>query len=150
MNSKTIRIVLISPEVLKKKDVIQTLLTVRNSFVIKCIDEAHLFMIWGVQKSKGQSFRPAMQLSTGELERICRFSVWDWKHCLNSLMSNIISYLSLNLRERWGWRNFSSKNILLASSFDRTDIMYRFPFTLYCSLRGKWIIPIVPWCFFVT
>ena len=42
-------------------------MSIRTSIVIKCVDEAHLFFSWGLEKKKGRTFRPAMQLSTGEL-----------------------------------------------------------------------------------
>ena len=56
-----------SPEVLKRKEVIKTLMSVRTSIIIKVVDEAHLFFSWGLEKKRGKTFRPAMQLSTGEL-----------------------------------------------------------------------------------
>jgi superfamily II DNA helicase RecQ len=66
--SESVRIYFISPEMLKTKAVIHGLMSVRNDFVIKCVDEAHLFLNWGIVKKKGRkAFRPAMKLSTGEL-----------------------------------------------------------------------------------
>ena len=65
--SEEIKILFVSPEVLQQKIVIQALLSIRDSVVIKCVDEAHLFMAWGVEKKNGKTFRPAMQLSSGEL-----------------------------------------------------------------------------------
>ena len=68
VRSESVHILFISPETLKSDLVIQSLLSVKNDFVIKCVDEAHIFVAWGVEKKKGQkAFRPAMQLSTGEL-----------------------------------------------------------------------------------
>ena len=62
-----IKIILLSPEVLKRNEVIKSLMDVRSSIILKCVDEAHLFYSWGIEKQKGETFRPAMQLSTGEL-----------------------------------------------------------------------------------
>ena len=67
LKSEEIKIFFVSPETLKLKMVIQALLSIRDSVVLKCIDEAHLFMAWGVEKRNGKTFRPAMQLSSGEL-----------------------------------------------------------------------------------
>ena len=62
LKSEEIKIFFVSPETLKLKMVIQALLSIRASVVLKCIDEAHLFMAWGVEKRNGKTFRPAMQL----------------------------------------------------------------------------------------
>ena len=70
LESKEAKIILVSPEVLKQNSVIHALLSVRDSFVVKCVDEAHLFMQWGVAKKGCKTFRPAMQLSTGELSSL--------------------------------------------------------------------------------
>ena len=70
LKSADVMIVLISPELLHFKQVVQSLLSVRTSVVIKCIDEAHLFKAWGIDKNKGKNFRPAMQLATGELSTL--------------------------------------------------------------------------------
>ena len=68
LNSKTVKIYFTSPEVLKSPSVIRVLLAFAKDFVIKCVDEAHLFYSWGVKQKKGRNvFRPAMQLSSGEL-----------------------------------------------------------------------------------
>ena len=63
---KSVRVVFVSPETLKNKWVIQALLSERDCFLIKCIDEAHLFTSWGIEKQKKNIFRPAMQLPTEE------------------------------------------------------------------------------------
>ena len=73
--STEVRIVLLGPELLLQRPVIEALLSVRETFVIKCVDEAHLFMAWGVEKKKGKCFRPAMQLSTGELSTLGQIKV---------------------------------------------------------------------------
>ena len=67
LKSKTIRVFFVSPETLWQKTVVQELLSVRDSIVLKCIDEVHLFIAWGVEKKGIRTFRPAMQLSSGEL-----------------------------------------------------------------------------------
>ena len=67
LSSSTIKIVFVSPEVLEQTCVVQALLAVKESIILKLVDEAHLFAAWGVQKKKGRSFRPAMRLSSGEL-----------------------------------------------------------------------------------
>ena len=68
--STEVKIILLGPELLKLRSVVQALLSVRETFVIKCVDEAHLFMAWGVETKKGKHFRPAMKLSTGELSTL--------------------------------------------------------------------------------
>ena len=66
--SECVKIFFISPEMLKTNAVIDGLMSVGKDFVIKCVDEAHLFLSWGIVKKKGRkAFRPAMKLSTGEL-----------------------------------------------------------------------------------
>ena len=56
---------------MKQNCVIKALLGVRKDFVMKCVDEAHLFLAWGTEKKKGKkAFRPAMQLSSGELSSL--------------------------------------------------------------------------------
>ena len=67
---KEIKIILVSPEVLKLNPVVKSLMDVRSTIVLKCIDEAHLFLSWGIEKKRGKTFRPAMQLSTGELSSL--------------------------------------------------------------------------------
>ena len=71
LKSKSTKIFFISPESLKQNCIIQALISVGSDFVIKCIDEVHLFNSWGLKKNgKFKAFRPAMQLSTGELASI--------------------------------------------------------------------------------
>ena len=65
--SKDERILLLSPELLDNRLVIQALLNVKDDFVVKCIDECHLFAFWGSERSDSKAFRPAMRLSNGEL-----------------------------------------------------------------------------------
>ena len=61
---------------LKQNCIVQALICVGRDFVIKCIDEVHLFNSWGLKKSgKFKAFRPAMQLSTGELASIGGFTL---------------------------------------------------------------------------
>ena len=76
LKSKSIKIFFISPEMLKQNCIVQALICVGRDFVIKCIDEVHLFNSWGLKKSgKFKAFRPAMQLSTGELASIGGFTL---------------------------------------------------------------------------
>ena len=65
--SNGIRILLLSPELLENKLVTQTLLSIKDNFIIKCVDECHLFAFWGSDRSDSKVFRPAMRLSNGEL-----------------------------------------------------------------------------------
>ena len=68
LTSKNVKVFLVSPEVMKQDKVTRALLCVAKDFVIKCIDEAHLFLSWGMTKRKGgKVFRPSMNFSSGEL-----------------------------------------------------------------------------------
>ena len=68
VQSETVKIIFISPEMLNHKTILQALLSAKESIVIKCVDEAHLFVQWGSLRSKSnRSFRPVMKLSNGEL-----------------------------------------------------------------------------------
>ena len=65
---KSVKVLLVGPEVLAKKSVIQSLLSIKEEVCIKVVDEAHLFVQWSSDKKKGgKVFRPAMDLSSGEL-----------------------------------------------------------------------------------
>ena len=70
LKSDTVKILFLSPELLNTQTIIQALLSVSKEFVIKVIDEVHLYLSWGIKKKRGKSFRPAMQLSTGELSSV--------------------------------------------------------------------------------
>ena len=87
VKSREIKIILVSPEALKNKRVTEALLSERSAFVIKCVDEAHLFMEWGIQKRKKKSFRPAMKLSTGELSSLGKITLQSDKSSLSKFVN---------------------------------------------------------------
>lgn len=103
--SKKIRILLISPEMLSLKSVVQSLMSIREDIVIKCIDEAHLFLRWGMDRSKlEKGFRPAMKLSSGELACLGGFTLLQTA----TASFKTVTMLKAEFPEIKNWRQVSS------------------------------------------
>ena len=105
VKSSSVKILFVSPELLKLNEVIQSLISVSASFVIKCIDEAHLFLSWGTKqknRKKAKAFQPAMLLSTGELSSLCGITLLQTA----TATSKSVRLLQDQFPEITNWRKF--------------------------------------------
>ena len=65
-----VKVLFVSPEVMKLPRISSCLLAHRASIILKVIDEAHLVVSWGLKKGDKSAFRPAMALTSGELSGV--------------------------------------------------------------------------------